>query len=150
MGTDAVLSGASQRADAHHRRFSRSPRLASLILSPSLPSDPRSTHPSSPRPATAEGTTVRLAPKAARQSEPRRRRILSITPWSLPRTGSACLPSDLSSHPPAASSFSTLSLGPVIPLVAPVRPFLTCDRRIPRCALNAARDSALGGYPVNL
>lgn len=37
MGTDAVLSGASQRADAHHRRFSRSPRLASLILSPSLP-----------------------------------------------------------------------------------------------------------------
>lgn len=36
MGTDAVLSGASQRADAHHRRFSRSPRLASLILSPSL------------------------------------------------------------------------------------------------------------------
>lgn len=37
MGTDAVLSGASQRADAHHRRFSCSPRLASLILSPSLP-----------------------------------------------------------------------------------------------------------------
>lgn len=37
MGTDAVLSGASQRADAHHRRFSRSSRLASLILSPSLP-----------------------------------------------------------------------------------------------------------------
>lgn len=36
MGTDAVLSGASQRADAHHRRFSRSPRLASLILSSSL------------------------------------------------------------------------------------------------------------------
>lgn len=40
MGTDAVLSGASQRADAHHRRFSRSPRLASLILSPSLPPNP--------------------------------------------------------------------------------------------------------------
>lgn len=42
---DAVLSGASQRADAHHRRFSRSPRLARslssfsfcLSISPSLP-----------------------------------------------------------------------------------------------------------------
>lgn len=71
MGTDAVLSGASQRADAHHRRFSRSPRLASLILSPSLAPLQLSLKPttsslsSSPSRSNTEPSRARRRPSAS-------------------------------------------------------------------------------------
>lgn len=71
MGTDAVLSGASQRADAHHRRFSRSPRLASLILSPSL----------TPLQLSLKPTTISLVISIPQQhrAEPRETETISLT-----------------------------------------------------------------------